>query len=140
MLSESKKLPWVHNKHNWMSTNLVICFLTKERQRDVSKCEVLTLVIMKISVFRMWRHVVWQVFTNNAKKTIALLYRLDILEKSANFCHSIWRHIPHTTTYYLFIYFLSAQRHKSFSDKHSNNCHSTSRLEGTMKPVKPLTG
>ena len=33
-----KKLPWVHNKHNWMSTNLVIFFLTKERQRDVSKC------------------------------------------------------------------------------------------------------
>jgi len=46
-----KKLPWVHNKHNWMSTNLVIFFLTKEIQRDVSKCEILTLVLMKISVF-----------------------------------------------------------------------------------------
>jgi len=46
-----KKLPWVQNKRNWMPSNLVIFFCTKEKQRGVSRCEVLTLLIMKISVF-----------------------------------------------------------------------------------------
>jgi hypothetical protein len=50
MSPESKKLPWVHNKHDCMPINLVIFFLTNERQRDVSRHEVLTLVIMEINV------------------------------------------------------------------------------------------
>ena len=47
-----KKLPWVHNKHNWMSTNLVIFFSSQKKDRGMCRnVGVLTLVLMKICVF-----------------------------------------------------------------------------------------
>jgi len=122
MSSESKKLPWVHNKHNWTPTNLVIFFLTKQRHRDVSRFEVLTLVIMEISVFLCVTPCslagIYQHCEENNCFNLLTWYLRKVSQFLALYDSTFLTRLP-----IIYFCFLSAQWHKSSSDKHSDNCH-----------------